>query len=44
MKTRGLVAAAAALVLGHSMQAAPLNSTSATTTYHRLMVDGVGVF
>src|SRR6266700_2050736 len=44
MKTRGLVAAATALILGHAVQAVPLNSTSATTTYHRVMVDGVGIF
>lgn len=43
MKTRGLVAAAAVLILGHGVQAAPLNSTSATTTYHHVMVDGVGI-
>lgn len=44
MKTRALVAAATALTLGHGVQAAPLNSTSVTTTYHRVMVDGVGIF
>jgi pimeloyl-ACP methyl ester carboxylesterase len=35
---------AAALMIGHAAQAASLASTSATTTYHRMMVDGVGVF
>ncbi|HQT86670.1 MAG: alpha/beta hydrolase [Acidiphilium sp. 37-64-53] len=34
---------AAALFLG-TAQAAPLPSTSATTTYHRVQVDGVGIF
>ncbi len=36
--------AAAASIAGHPMQAASLESTSATTTYHRATVDGVGVF
>ncbi|HVI88959.1 MAG TPA: alpha/beta hydrolase [Dongiaceae bacterium] len=44
MKARVLLAAAAALVAGHPAQAASLPSTSATTTYHRAMVDGIGVF
>jgi pimeloyl-ACP methyl ester carboxylesterase len=44
MKIRALVAAAAALIVGHAVQATPLESTSATTTYHRAMVDGVGIF
>jgi pimeloyl-ACP methyl ester carboxylesterase len=44
MKTRGLLAAAVALIVGHAVEAAPLESTSATTTYHRVMVDGVGIF
>src|SRR5580704_10922158 len=43
MKTPILLAAAAA-VIGHAAQAASLESTSATTTYHRMTVDGVGVF
>jgi len=43
MKTP-ILAAAVALMMGHSAQAASLASTSATTTYHRMMVDGVGVF
>src|ERR1700759_2751583 len=44
MKTPTLLAAAAALVAGAAAQAAPMESTSATTTYHRVTVDGVGVF
>jgi len=44
MKTRYLLAAAAALVLGHTVQAAALESTSATTTYRRQAVDGVNIF
>ena len=36
--------AAAALSGGHPAQATLLESTSATTTYHRMTVDGVGVF
>src|SRR5580704_13445458 len=36
--------AAAALMVGHPTQATSLESTSATTTYHRVTVDGVGVF
>src|SRR5262249_13758297 len=44
MKTAILLAAAAALVVGHPAQAAPMESTSATTTYHRMTVGGVSVF
>jgi len=44
MKTRILLAAAAAVIIGHAAQAAPMESTSATTTYHRVTVDGVSVF
>ena len=36
--------AGAALIIGHAAQAASLESTSATTTYHRMTIDGVGVF
>jgi pimeloyl-ACP methyl ester carboxylesterase len=36
--------AAAASIVGRHTQAASLESTSATTTYHRKTVDGVGVF
>jgi hypothetical protein len=42
--SRSFLAAAPALIVGHPMQATPLESTSATTTYHRMTVDGVGVF
>ena len=38
------LAAAAASIVGRHTQAASLESTSATTTYHRKTVDGVGVF
>ncbi|GLQ94372.1 alpha/beta fold hydrolase [Dyella acidisoli] len=34
----------ASMVLGASAHAASLTSTSATTTYHRATVDGVGIF
>jgi len=44
LKTKALLTAAAALVAGHAAQAAALESTAATTTYHRATVDGVGVF
>jgi hypothetical protein len=44
MKTPILLAAAAALIVGDAARAASLESTSATTTYHRITVDGVGVF
>ena len=44
MTTRIFLAAAAGLFLGHPTQATSLKSTSATTTYHRMTVDGVGVF
>ena len=36
--------AAAALIAGHPTQATSLESTSATTTYHRMTVDGVWIF
>jgi hypothetical protein len=36
--------AAAASIVGHRVQTTSLDSTSATTTYHRMTVDGVGVF
>ena len=36
--------AAAASIVGHRVQTTSLKSTSATTTYHRMTVDGVGVF
>src|ERR1700744_6607752 len=44
MKTLALAAAAGAGVVGHAVEAAPMESTSATTTYHRAIVDGVGIF
>jgi pimeloyl-ACP methyl ester carboxylesterase len=37
-------AAAAPFIAGRPSQAASLEATSATTTYHRIAVDGVGVF
>lgn len=42
-----LLAAAAAMIVGHAAEATSMEtmeSTSATTTYHRVTVDGVGVF
>jgi pimeloyl-ACP methyl ester carboxylesterase len=36
--------AAAASIVGHPVQTTSVESTSATTTYHRMTVDGVGVF
>lgn len=44
MKTPTVLAAAAALIAGTATQAAPLASTSATTTYHSVTVDGIGIF
>src|SRR5579862_2318142 len=44
MKTPSVLAAAVALLAGDAAQAAALQSTSATTTYHSVTVDGVGVF
>ncbi len=44
MKARLLLAATAFLMLGHAAQAASVESTTATTTYHRATVDGVGIF
>jgi pimeloyl-ACP methyl ester carboxylesterase len=44
MKARILLAAAAAFILGQTARAAAMESTSATTTYHRMTVDGVGIF
>jgi len=41
---KAFVAAAAALFTVHAAFAEPLPSTSDTTTYHREMVDGVGIF
>jgi pimeloyl-ACP methyl ester carboxylesterase len=44
MKARILLAAAAALILGQTARTAAMEATSATTTYHRTTVDGVGIF
>jgi hypothetical protein len=44
MKTPTVLAAAVALIVGDAAQAASLESTSATTTYHSMTIDGVGVF
>src|SRR5215813_7294376 len=44
MNARTLLAAAAAFFAGWAVQAAAMESTSATTTYHRATLDGVGVF
>lgn len=44
MKLRTLLSAVSALAIGQSAPAAFLSSTSATTTYHRVQVDGVGIF
>ncbi|WP_321895452.1 alpha/beta hydrolase [Paraburkholderia heleia] len=44
MKTRILLAAAVALTPSLAVQAAPLESISSTTSYHRATVDGVKIF
>ncbi len=44
MNRKALFAAATALAMSKSVAAEPMPSTSATTTYHRTQVDGVGVF
>lgn len=44
MKTHIVLAAAGALASANMAQAAPLESSSATISYHRVEVDGVGVF
>jgi pimeloyl-ACP methyl ester carboxylesterase len=44
MKNRVLAAAAGVLLASQVAPAAALESTSATTSYHRAIVDGVGVF
>src|SRR3984885_615437 len=44
MKAPTFLAAAATLMAGCAAQAAKVESTSATTTYHRAAVDGVGIF
>jgi pimeloyl-ACP methyl ester carboxylesterase len=44
MVTATSVTAAAASIVGHRVQTSSLESTCATTTYHRMTVDGAGVF
>jgi pimeloyl-ACP methyl ester carboxylesterase len=44
MEVRTFLGAAAMLITAHVAQAAPLTSTTATTTYHTAQVDGVGIF
>jgi pimeloyl-ACP methyl ester carboxylesterase len=44
MKTQIVLAVAGALTTANAAQAVPLESTSATTRYHRVEVDGIGIF
>lgn len=44
MSIRIITAAIAALTVSQAVQAAPVASTSSTTTYHRATVDGVNLF
>jgi pimeloyl-ACP methyl ester carboxylesterase len=44
MMLRSLLAAAAALTLPMMAHAAPVPSTTATTTFHKVQVEGVGIF
>jgi pimeloyl-ACP methyl ester carboxylesterase len=44
MSAESFLKAAAASIVGHPRRPTSLDSTSATTTYHRVTVDGVGVF
>ena len=44
MKTPTVLAPSAALIVNDAAQAASLESTSATTTYHSMTIGGVGVF
>jgi hypothetical protein len=44
MKTSILPAAASALVVGYAARVVSMELASATTTYHRVMLDGVGIF
>jgi hypothetical protein len=44
MATATSLTTVAAPIVGHRVQTTSLESTSATTTYHRMTVDGVGVF
>jgi hypothetical protein len=41
MSAETFLKAAAASIVGHPKKATSLESTSATTTYHRVTVDGV---
>jgi len=43
MPTQTILAATTALALGQGT-AQPIPSVSATTTYHRVEIDGVGIF
>ena len=43
MKTE-ILTVAAELIVSRAAQAVPMESTSATTTYHRVTIDGVGIF
>ena len=44
MTTGNSPTAAAPLIVGHPTRASSLELTSATTTYHRMTADGIGVF
>ena len=44
MVTATSLTAAETSIVDHRVEATSLESTSATTTYHRMTVDGVGVF
>ena len=44
MKARALLTVAATFIAGHAAPAAALESTSASTAYHRITVDGTGIF
>ena len=44
MRTPTVLAAAATSIVGDAAQTASLGSTSATTSYHNLTIDGVGIF
>jgi pimeloyl-ACP methyl ester carboxylesterase len=44
MKMRRLVAGLGAMVIAVTVEAAPVESVSSTTTYHRVLVDGVKIF
>src|SRR5215470_19824306 len=44
MKARTLLTVAATFIAGHAAPAAALESTSTSTAYHRITVDGTGIF